>query len=43
MLLLLLQILKHRLGECVRSEGVNYIEKCEQVNYFVLHMSTKQL
>lgn len=25
------QILKDRLGECVRSEGVNYIEKCEQV------------
>jgi hypothetical protein len=31
LLLLLLQILKERLGDCVRTEGVNYIEKCEQV------------
>lgn len=25
------QILKERLGDCVRNEGVNYIDKCEQV------------
>jgi hypothetical protein len=29
---LVLQILKDRLGECVRQEGVNYIDKCEQVS-----------
>lgn len=23
--------MKDRLGECVRKEGVNYIDKCEQV------------
>lgn len=30
-LLLLLQILKEKLGDCVRIEGVNYLTKCEQV------------
>ncbi|KAF6252197.1 hypothetical protein COO60DRAFT_1554631, partial [Scenedesmus sp. NREL 46B-D3] len=25
-----MKILKDRLGECVRQEGVNYIDKCEQ-------------
>eukprot|EP00878_Enallax_costatus_P001771 GHUV01001929.1.p1 GENE.GHUV01001929.1~~GHUV01001929.1.p1 ORF type:complete len:119 (+),score=13.17 GHUV01001929.1:157-513(+) len=26
-----MKILKDRLGECVRREGVNYIDKCEQL------------
>ncbi|WIA11305.1 hypothetical protein OEZ86_002284 [Tetradesmus obliquus] len=26
-----MKILKDRLGECVRKEGVNYIDKCEQL------------
>lgn len=26
-----MKILKERLGDCVRTEGVNYIEKCEQL------------
>lgn len=26
-----MQILKDRLAECVRTEGVNYVENCEQV------------
>eukprot|EP00879_Flechtneria_rotunda_P002008 GHRR01002185.1.p1 GENE.GHRR01002185.1~~GHRR01002185.1.p1 ORF type:complete len:115 (+),score=19.32 GHRR01002185.1:208-552(+) len=26
-----MKILKDRLGECVRQEGVNYIDKCEQL------------
>ncbi|KAF8057776.1 hypothetical protein HT031_005960 [Scenedesmus sp. PABB004] len=26
-----MKILKDRLGECVRSEGVNFVDKCEQL------------
>ncbi|KIZ03379.1 hypothetical protein MNEG_4583 [Monoraphidium neglectum] len=26
-----MKVLKERLGDCVREEGVNYIDKCEQL------------